>query len=260
MKSLRFLGLTAASLALVAFAACAASNGDAIPSTVYDASPLDAGGNTLPPGQDAGVDAAPPGDASGDAEGGSDGGDAAPSGEVRIQEIFVDNDLLGDGSEYVELRGASGTPVDDLRLRLVDRNGNVKYDVPAGNPGEKIGNSGMWVVGGSQVFKVGVSPYRVDREVNLNSWGMDNTAGSVQLVRGNALVDVVGYSSDADAGTIPNASSPPVSTVEGKPALAPTTGRRAFGRKPLAADTNDNRTDFCKMIASPGYSQNACDP
>lgn len=259
MKSLRFLSLTATSLGLVVFAACSASNGEAIPSTVYDASPLDAGGNTFPPGEDAGTDAPTPSDGSSDAEGGGDGGDAAPPGEVRIQEIFVDNDFLGDGSEYVELRGAPGTPVDDLRLRLVDRNGNVKYDVPAGNPGEKIGTPGLWVVGGSQVFKVGVSPYRVDREVNVNNWGMDNTAGSVQLVRGNTLVDVVGYSSDADAGTIPNASSPPVSTVEGKPALLPTTAKRAFGRKPLAADTNDNRADFCKMIASPGYSQQACD-
>lgn len=259
LRTTRFFALTSASLALVVFAACSASNGDSIPSAVYDASPLDAGGNPLPPGQDSGTDAPTPSDASSDGEGG-DGGDSGPPSEVRIQEIFVDNALLGDVSEYVELSGAPGTSVDDLRLRLVDRNGNVKYDVPAANPGEKIGGGGLWVVGGGQVFKVGVSPYRVDHEVNVNSWGFDNTAGAVQLVRGNALVDVVGYSSDADAGTIPNASSPPVSTVEGKPALVPNIAKRAFGRKPLAADTNDNRTDFCKMLASPGYPQNACEP
>lgn len=257
MPKRRFVALASASFALVVIAACSASNGDAIPSTVYDASPLDAGGNTLPPGQDSGTDAPSPVDASGDAGGDADA--EAPS-EVIIQEIFVDNDLLGDVSEYVELRGAIGTPVDNLRLRLVDRTGNVKYDVPVANPGEKIGASGLWVVGGPQVFKVGASPYRVDREVSVNTWGFDNTAGSVQLVRGSTLVDVVGYSTDADAGTIPNASSPPVATVEGKPALVPNTAKRAFGRKALAADTNDNRADFCKMVATPGYPQSACDP
>jgi hypothetical protein len=245
---------------LAAVAACSASNGDAIPGTVFDASPLDAGSN-MPYPDGGGADAAPGKDASKDAPLDAPG-DGARTNDVLINEIYVDNYLLGDGAELVELRIPPGTPIDDLRLRLVDRTGAVKYDVAVADPGQVVGPGGIWVVGGSQTFKLNVNDH-VDHVVDLNTWGLDNASGAVQVVRGTTLLDVVGYSTDADAGAIPPATTPPTATVEGRPAIVPADNgtkfakRKSFGRRP-GANSNDNRSDFCTMSATPG-NENVCD-
>lgn len=260
----RFAVASSVLAVLAAVAACSASNGDAIPGTVFDASPLDAGENVPEPTGDAAADdASPAKDAAKDAPKDAPP-DALPTNDVRINELFVDNHLLGDGAEFVELRAPAGTAVDDLRLRLVDHAGVVKADLAVGDPGDKVGAGGLWVVGGNQTYKLNVAGDHVDQVVALGSWGLDNEAGAVQLLRGTTVLDVVGYSTDADAGTVPPAATPPTTTVEGKPALVPsdsggaTAKRRSFGRAAGAVDTNDNRADFCAMIASPGQAQNAC--
>ncbi len=258
--------LAAVPLATLAFViACSATNGDAIPSQIFDASALDVGSNPNDPDSGTLVDGAvikdsAPKDAPTDSPADAPGPNTAP---VQINELFVDNDGLGDGAEFVELRAAPGTPADDLKLRLIYADGQVKYEVSVGDPGAKFPASGLWVVGGAQTFKLNVLDH-VDRSIGLNSWGLDNDHGAVQVVRGTTLLDVVGYATILDAGTLAQPASAPKATVEGTAALvpAPASGmnKKGFtlGRKTAAADTNDNSADFCKMEASPGYAQKVC--
>lgn len=258
----RLLALAAAVFPLAAHAACSASNGDPIPSQVFDASALDVGSN---PGDPSGEpDGAAKPDANKDKDAGADAKDGAlpNTAVVRIDEVFVDNDGLGDGSEFIELRAAPGTRADDLKLRILKADGTVKYDVTVGGPNTFFDANGTWVVGGSQVFKLNVQ-YRVDREIPISMWGVDNSRGAIQLLRGTTLLDVVGYNTQADAGALPPPPAPPLATVEGKLVVVPDasnadTKARSFGRKVGVADTNDNAADFCTMIASPGTA-NACE-
>lgn len=246
--------------ALASAAACSATNGDPIPSQVFDASALDVGSNPDEPDSGARTDGSTVKDgATKDAPVDS----PIVYAPVQINEVFVDNDGLGDGSELVELRAAPGTPVSDLKLRLVHADGQVKYEVSVGNAGETFPASGLWVVAGAQTFKLNVTEH-VDRTVSLNAWGLDNDRGAVQLVRGTTLVDVVGYTTNPDAGALASPASAPKATVEGSPALVPVAANGmnakglSFGRKTGAADTSDNLADFCTMEASPGYPQKAC--
>ncbi|MBN9167462.1 MAG: hypothetical protein BGO98_05690 [Myxococcales bacterium 68-20] len=252
---------------LAAHAACAASNGEALPAEVREAGSLEASNGRRGNDDDDddsstdGGDERDEGDAGKDARVEDDGG---ASSLVEINEIYVDIDGLGDGAEFVELRAEPGTPVDDLKLRILDATGAVKYLVNVGEPGAKVSGSGLWVVGGNQTFKLEVLD-RVDKTVSLSAWGLENTHGAVQLVRGMQLLDVVGWTKDADAGAVPPPGLPPKATAEGTPAMLPTirktSGKPAhsFGRRSGAPDTNDNRADFCSMAASPGYDQKPCD-
>ena len=252
-------------LPLAAHAACASSNGDAIGSQTYDASPLDPGKNPDDPETSIPErDSATPPDAQTPIDAGADvKTDAANVAPVQINEIYVDNAFLrGDATEYVELRGAAGVAVDDLKLRILYANGQVKYEVQVGNAGEKFGANGLWVVGGNQTFKLNVTDH-VDHEVSTANWGLDDR-GAIQLVRGSTLLDVVGYGPDADAGAVAPPATPPTATSEGKIARTATqvsssAAARSIGRKTGAADTNVNATDFCQMIASPGFAQKACE-
>ena len=269
MSKRRLLFCFVTTAPLVFHAACSSTNGDPIPNEVFDATAIDTGGNPRDPdsateedggARDAAKDSAV-----------KDAGNDAPVKDpvVVINELYVDRIIDGDGSEFVELRADPGTPVDDLKLRLVNTSGAVKV-VSVGPAGAKVGASGLWVVGGSQTFRLNVQD-RVDYNPPLNDWGL-NYPGAVQLVRGTTLLDVVGFDSDPDGGTPTAPASPPTATVEGKTAFVPPnagatagTQRRSFGRRPTPAggappaDTNDNRADFCTMIASPGYPQKACE-
>lgn len=258
---LRRFFVTWLSSAVLALVACSATNGETPPEPLY--TPPDASAEeettmpdaTSPAPKDAGVDAKA--EASADAK-----AEAGPTSEsVRIQELYVDHDGLGDGAEYVELRGAPGTPVGDLSLRLIDAAGKVAYEVPVTDTGtDVIGSSGTWVVAGPQTFQLGVVE-RIDHSVALAKWGIANNRGAVQLVRGanRTLLDVVGYASDPDAGAATSPSTDPKATSEGLPALVPTIAKRALGRKAAATDTDQNRADFCSMVPSPGMAQKACD-
>lgn len=248
--------------------ACATNNGPSIPDPTYDAPTVDASNNTDPGGGgggqgDGSVD--PKKDASSDVkqETAPDVTEAGPAFDVVINEIFVDNAFLGDGAEYVELRGTPGVSVADLKLRLIANDGSVLAEIDAAKgPGDVIQANGTWCVGGSQTFKLGVADH-VDNEVSLALWGLDNERGAVQLVKGAAktLVDVVGYDTQVPGTAAPAPPSAPASTVENKVATVPSVAKKAFGRKAGAADTNDNSADFCKMTPTPGKTpQAACDP
>lgn len=252
-------------LPVAAHAACASSNGDAVGSQTYDASPLDPGKNPDDPDSSSPNDGATPTDAEIPTDAGADAKpDAANAAPVQINEIYVDNAFLrGDATEYVELRGATGVAVDDLKLRILYANGQVKYEVQVANAGEKFGANGLWVVGGNQTFKLNVTDH-VDHEVSTANWGLD-TRGAIQLVRGSTLLDVVGYGPDPDAGAVAPPATPPTATSEGaiaRTAIQPPSKldpAKSIGRKTGAADTNVNAADFCTMVASPGFAQKACE-
>jgi hypothetical protein len=255
-------GLAALAAFATALEACSVGNGDPIADPVYDAQALDVASGDPMPGtpNDAAVkpdaakpDAAPKADAAADAP----GPNTAP---VLINELYVDTILDGDGAEFVELRAAPGTPVDDLKLRIVYANGLVKYEIAAGNAGDTVDANGLWVVGGGSTFKLNVGGH-VDHIVGIASWGLD-AKGAVQLVRGATLLDVVGYDANPDAGALPPLATPPTATAEGKLARVPdnsgasgSTKRKTLGRTMGAPDTNDNAFDFCTMEASPGLAQ-----
>jgi hypothetical protein len=258
----------AAWLALLVGAAlyvgCSTSNGDPIPEPDNGAPDLDAGGNSLPSKSDAAStsDAAADADSGAPVDAANDGPD--PVSAVRIGEIYVDNVAAGDPTEFIELRGAPGTSLDELRLRLLDSTGAVTGEIDvAAQLGDVIPASGLWVVGGGNTFTVDSSSHvdHVMLGADLNAWGMDTPRGAVQLVRGTAraLLDVVGYDEDADAGALASPSSPPIETVEGKPAVLPSTAKKSFGRVNGAIDGNDNRADFCQMAPTAGRLNAACE-
>jgi len=255
--------------------ACSASNGDAIPAEVRDASSIDAGNTGEPDdasssssGGDGGgkKDSGSPKDSGGDKDVGPDGSSSGGP-VIVINEVYVDHDSLGDVAEFVELRGDPGVVIDDLKLRLVNHLGTVTHTVDIGPAGAKFPASGLWVVGGGQTFQTS-SPSHEDQTQTLASgWGLDNERGAVQLVRGTTLLDVVGWSDGPDAGTLSVVGAPPLAGGEGSAAAVPTISRpstppkiaHSLGRRAASADTNDNATDFCSMPATPGYPQKPCD-
>jgi hypothetical protein len=265
--SRKLLAFMLATVPPTAHVACASSNGDAPPPEVRDAGSLEASrtGRVDPDddGDDGDTEKRDGSRTDVDEDAAADA-DTEGDGIVQINEIYVDIDGLGDGAEFVELSAEPGTPVDDLLLRILDGTGAIKYTVLVADPGEKVGASGFWVVGGNQTFKLGVTD-RVDQTIPLSGWGLPTSRGAVQLVRGTSIVDVVSWSTDPAAEPIPPPPSLPAETGEGSPARVPTITKTAgspahsFGRRDGIPDSDDNRADFCSMAASPGVGQKGCD-
>jgi hypothetical protein len=261
--AMRFLLALVPVLGLAVYG-CATDNGDADPAPDFQGPTLDAGKNVIPDrdagtAADAGLDA--PADAPTDAP--ADAAGPSPS-DVRIAEVYVDNNGGGDTTEFIELRGAPGTALGELKLRLLKDDGTVGGEIDVANTTtDKMPTSGLWVIGGGNVITVDPQ-YQVDHLMfgaDLNIWGLDSPRGAVQLVRGTArtLIDVVGYDADGDAGALPAPPSAPTATAETAPTKIPVTPKRSFGRKNNAADTNDNRADFCPMAPTAGRAQAACE-
>lgn len=262
----RIVLAVAAVLPLAAHAACSATNGDAIPNQAFDASMLDVGSNPDEP-EAGGLDGGNQKDVASDAP--ADAKKDAPNNvPVVINEIYVDQLVEGDQIEFVELRIAAGTPVDDLKLRIVYPNGQVKYEINVGLPGQVVTPNGLWVLSGNRLDKLNVSA-KSDRELALSDpWGLE-IPGAIQVVRGSTLLDVVGFTDTPDGGALPPLAQPPTATVEKNPVFVPTSPsgtakHNSIGRRVVApggagaADTNDNAADFCTMEASPGYPQKPC--
>lgn len=161
---------------------------------------------------------------------------------MRINEVYVDRDLSGDRVEYVELSGPIGEPLAGLFLKLLGPDGGTLYDlaVTADDAG-LIGGTGTWVVGGS------LANGRVDQQYSLNTWGLDNSSGGVQLVKRTGapeIIDTLGYGG--------------VNTIEGPPLTLPTVAGDSLGRRVLTADSNSNTADFCVQNDSCGAPNNVC--
>jgi hypothetical protein len=236
-----------------AVGACAAGNGDVIPPGVQEGPPVEAG---IGPDPDGGAKDAPSDDATP-----GDGGDAGDGGApvVVINEVYVDVAAGGGSqSEYIELRALPGTPLGDLKIRLIAANGTVREFSVAGAT-DVMPSSGLWVVGGVSLPGAQIANQII---TNPQGWGLDLRA-AVQLVFGaqKNLVDVVGWSDAPDAATITPPATPPVATSEGTRVILPTGAGKSIGRRPTGADTNDNLADFCRMNTTARAANSAtCDP
>lgn len=250
-----FFGLTALSLAAClsfSFAGCAAERvtledeeDTGVSRTPKDAASIDAKSPT-----DATTDSATPRDASSTDGATTDASDAgktdAGTSALVISEVFA-ADILS--KRYVEIAGPPGTPLADLKLRIVSATGTVlkTVDVPKG-AGDVMPARGTWVVGG-------IAEAAVDNGLLVSAWDLPSDNGSVQLVRQGAsttLLDVVGYGTCAA-----QVATAPTTAFEGAAAVTP--GTKALLRKPGRADTGVNADDFCKGSASPN-AVNVCDP
>jgi hypothetical protein len=192
-----------------------------------------------------------------DAEGGGVSNDA-PAPLARIEEVYADRFLDGDKSEYVEIGAAAGTPLDALRLRLVDANGAVSYDVAVGDAGATMPSSGLWVVGASCWTTSGFCPAHVDQTYSITTWGLSGDLGAVQLVKVDGagayeLLDVVAW-----GGAPPAPATPPTKVVDGSPAPKSDARGHAIGRRPGVATSHDDAIDFCLMSSSAGAPNGAC--
>lgn len=260
----RWLFIPMLALPAALAAACSASNGEAIPSEVRDADALD--GNTFDPTdrdsssteEDSGTTNPPKDAGTKDVQTKDTGVDApvATSAEVRINEVYVDRAGGGAKVEYVELRGPAGVAIDDLFIRVIDGAGkpSATTPYPVASTGQKMPASGIWLLGGALVSPVPDTVMSIPQ-----GWDIDDK-GAIQLVRGAAsdVVDVVGWTTDADGGAVPQPTNAPKTVVEGKPFVLPTTGTQSFGRAASGADTNDNAKDFCKMNQSARVANGAC--
>jgi hypothetical protein len=179
--------------------------------------------------------------------------DAGPMGlaAARINEIFVDRNLAGDNTEYVEISGPEGIALDKLRLRAVKPDGSIAFDVAVADAGATMPASGRWVVGGTLAT--------TDKSYSIATWGIPNDSGAIQLERTDGiaveLLDVVAY------GVAPmTPTTEPKTVVEDVPAALPPSGstNKSIGRKSVPGDTDHNGADFCVQTASPKAANGAC--
>ncbi len=157
---------------------------------------------------------------------------------VYINEIYYDADGT-DIHTYTELIGPPGASLDGLSL--IGLNGSVDCDIydTIALDGNVIPADGLFVVAQDD----GVPNYdMIDTAVN---W--QNGPDSVQLVMGESVLDAVGYGDFTDlcfAG-------------EGDPVPEPADDVNSLSRYPDGDDTDDNLTDFCESMQTPGES-NMC--
>lgn len=160
-----------------------------------------------------------------------------------ISEVFA-ADILS--KRYVEIAGPPAGLIGDLRLRIVSNTGVVLKTVDVGkSPTELMPARGTWVVGG-------IAEFRVDNGYLVSDWDLPSDNGTVQLVRGSTLLDVVGYGAPAAV-----VQSAPTEATEGAAAITP--GTKSLLRRPPHLDTGSNAADFCRGAASPN-APNVCDP
>ena len=168
--------------------ACATSNGASIPEQDTNAPAIQVPGTPDPvAGTTTSTATDKPVDAGTDAQ--HDAGNQAAS--ARISEIYVDDGALGVAADYIEFSASVGTPLVDLKVRLLDDKKVVKAEVDlAEHPTDVVPASGYWVVGGGKTYIVDASGH-LDRLLlgsELNAWGL-SSAGSIQLVLGSQVID-----------------------------------------------------------------------
>lgn len=160
---------------------------------------------------------------------------------MRAESQVVINELLPDpagadaGCEFVELLNTGAGPVALEGLRLEFANG-------AEGPVWQV----RWTGAGDQVLAPGARFLVVDRgwsgaaaadaEVAL---ALQNGPDAIRIVRGDQVLDLVGYGALADT-----------LLMEARP--VPVATGRSLARRPDGHDTGDNRADFVSAEPSPG--------
>jgi hypothetical protein len=226
-------------------------------------------GDAFNPGRDdgstgsdssSGGDAGRDGSGDGRAEGGEGGGGDGGLPLVKINEVFVDKNLAGDATEWVELWAPVGTPLAGLRLRLIyPGDAGVKYELDVSIDGGAFATN-YWVVGGLNAAGGGVP----DQTYTITTWGLSDV-GAIQLVKfengTRTLLDVVGYGGTG-ATAVPPLGQQPNATSEGQIFIYDNNNNRSFSRKVgdggVPIDTDDNANDFCNTQRSFRGASNQC--
>ncbi len=219
-----------------------------------DAAASDAATDTTHGPADGGGDGAPRDSSITDVKDAADTHDAAPT-VLRIEEVYVDRNASGNAVELVELTGPAGLPLGTIHLRFVDSTGKVTGDVEISGATATMPAVGRWVVGGLDVKTIFPAAV-VDTNIGGAAWGLDDAAGSVQLVDTSTtkLLDVLGY-----GAAIPAPTTDPTTTSEGSPKTPlPTDVGHTLGRRAGATDTGSNAADFCEQVGTPGAVNGAC--
>lgn len=213
--------------------------------STHSSTGVGAGGAT---GSGGGGGAGAGGDATGGSAGTGAGGAAAPG--LYINEVYVDRDLSGDKVEWIEIAGPPGAPLGGIRLRHYAYKGAGqptvdKFDIAIAAAGAVMPASGKYTLGGL------LSPaMKILSTSSPDSFGFDNTSGSIQLYRESdtALLDALGYG----AATPVDAPTAPKTTMFGSPAALPPNGETGQGlSRKSAAPSADNSVDFCVQKTTP---------
>lgn len=184
--------------------------------------------------------------------------DASPPSLIHISEVYVDLALQGDRYEWIEIAAPPGTALDDFMIRHYQWSSAslptvLKFDLPIASAGTVMSSKGLWVVGG-QLASYTDRSYSIAKPDN---WGIDGTAGFIQLYRiaGQELVDTIGYGK-AQAATAPVA---PFALMFGSPAALGLSGstNQSTGRK-TGPSVGNNSLDFCPQSPTPGTANGPC--
>ncbi len=168
---------------------------------------------------------------------------AEPPPAVVINEILYDAEGADAPAVFVELWGPPGTPLDGFRLEGVNGNGGGAYNrVPLAGA---IPDDGLFVI----AHPMARGPLAAVVDLAHANIDFQNGPDSVRLMRGERVVDAVGYGEFAGA----------VFAGEGAPAIDPPDGQ-SLTRDAVHTDTGDNARDFAPSVPSPGVAEGAPAP
>jgi hypothetical protein len=172
-----------------------------------------------------------------------DGACAEPPPAVVINEILYDAEGADAPAVFVELSGPPGAILDGMRLEGVNGNGGVAYNrVPLAGA---IPADGLFVVAHPDAR----APLAAAADLLHANVDFQNGPDSVRLMRGDLVLDAVGYGDFAAA----------VFGGEGAPAVDPPEGQ-SLTRDAAHTDTGDNARDFAPSLPSPGEAEGAPAP
>jgi hypothetical protein len=194
----------------------------------------------------------------GDADAATDANDASSADasvalamSARIHE-FRTRSILGTSFApvFVEIAAPPGTALEALKVRSIDCSGSDQLTELSVGPAT-MPASGVWVLTDD-------SATHPDRKVSISV----PAVGTLQLLywplgSDPVLIDTVGYTTPGYTGSCTPVKFGPTTATEGSRA---TTGdmSSSLGRGSFPGDTNDNATDFCVQVASPGVRNGGC--
>lgn len=174
------------------------------------------------------------------------------TGKVVINEVFYDAlsadvDAQGRASTFIELKGPAGLSLANFEVRLVNGANGMPYKSVMLPTDAKLDGKGFAVLTldkpDNYLNFVRSNVYSLLTPYANNEDGLQNGPDNVELYDGaGAKVDALGY------GVFSGAM---VFSGEGMPAEDVYRGR-SLGRRPGAADTDNNANDFISYFPTPG--------
>ncbi len=185
------------------------------------------------------------------AEPGEDCDGSAPAGQVcvacALKYTMVINEIYYDppGTDgttspcFIELKGAVGLDLTDYTLHFTRGTDGTEYATPLALAGQTIGAAGYFVVVRTAA-QLAALPAGANGMTSAKA-DMQNGPNNLILMKGNAVVDAVGY-----GVFMANFQG------EGNPAIDPANSDQTVCRLPDGDDTNDNAVDFELCTGTPG--------